>query len=128
MRILIGVRSIACVPQSIKPFEARWRYAAFTRDFDALDVKAVKHNLQLAFDVAEKVGIPKLLEVDDVANFEVRSGSTPPRRTRSLGRARWAWERERELPSSGVSWVLAEARLFMQCVPSRPSLIWIMAA
>lgn len=37
-------------------------------DFDALDKANAAHNLQLAFDTAEKLGIPKLLDVEDIVD------------------------------------------------------------
>jgi hypothetical protein len=50
---------------------------ACTRDYDALDRTAVKDNLERAFTVAASVGIPRLLEVEDVADYEVRCTSGP---------------------------------------------------
>lgn len=42
------------------------------RDYYALDRKDIRGNLEKAFEVAEKVGIPRLLDVDDIADFPVR--------------------------------------------------------
>ena len=52
------------------------------RDFDALDPADVRGNMERAFAAAEAIGIPRLLEVDDIAGVEVPCtaihGATPP--------------------------------------------------
>jgi len=46
-----------------------WR--THDRDFDALDPADVRGNMERAFAAAEAIGIPRLLEVDDIAGVEV---------------------------------------------------------
>ena len=40
-------------------------------DFDSLDPKNAEYNLKLAFDTAERLGVPRLLDESDIVNLSV---------------------------------------------------------